>query len=480
MSGMRNLVVVVSDEHRASHMGAYGNRHVRTPNLDRIAAQGRRYRFAVTPSPICVPARAAMATGLYPHRTGYWDNAMAYDGRVPTWGHALRAAGVQVESIGKLHYCDAEADTGFARQHLPMHVTGGTGMIWGSVRDPLPELPHRDRPRMIGDYVGPGETDYSRYDAAVTERTEAWLHARHPEDAPWVLFVGLVSPHFPLVAPERFAALYPPGSLPAPALRPEAGYRRHPWVQAMHDFHPHDADFRDAGERAEAVRMYHALCSYLDENVGRIHRALHEAGLGETTGFVYTSDHGDNLGDRGLWGKSTLYDGSVAVPFVMTGPGVTPGRVEDGPVSLIDLYPTILDVAGVTPPADRAGLSLLPDNAVPRDRAVFSEYHAVGAVSGAFMIRKGRWKYNHYVGFAPELFDMQTDPGETRDLAADPARAGTIAELHAELLAICEPEDVDARAKADQAALIERHGGREAALGLGNTGATPTPLGGGE
>ncbi len=473
--GPTNLVVIMSDEHDARFTGAAGHPIVRTPNIDRIAAAGRHFRSAYTPSPICVPARAAIATGDYVHRIRYWDNAIAYDGAVPSWGHRLQEAGVRVESIGKLHYRNASLPTGFDRQHTPMHLAGGQGMVWGSIRDPLPAIDRAGKPRMLGPRIGAGETDYTRYDREVVRLTKDWLDraGTAPDRHPWVLFVGFVAPHFPLVAPDAFARLYPLDCVPAFKLRPEAGYRRHPWVQAMHDFWPHDDDLEDDTERRRAVAMYMALCSFLDANVGEIMDVIERTGLGDTTRVIYTSDHGDNLGARGMWGKSTLYQESVAVPLMLTGPNIAPETVE-APVSLLDLHPTILEGAGLETEATKPGVSLLNGRHDP-DRAVFSEYHAVASPSAGYMVRKGRWKYHAYVGYAPELFDLEADPEELTDLAPDPAFAGTVAAMDRELRAICDPEAVDRAAKADQAALVASVGGRSQALDLGNIGATPPP-----
>jgi choline-sulfatase len=172
-----------------------------------------------------------------------------------------------------------------------------------------------------------------------------------------------------------------------------------------------------------------------------------------------------------------MYEESVAVPLLVAGPGIEPADIST-PVSLIDLSETILDHFNGEMPGRRPGRSLYEIAAEPADdeRVVFSEYHAAGAVSGAFMIRKGRWKYIHYVDFPPELFDLDNDPEELCDLAPDPAFATIIAELHANLRAICNPEAVDRQAHFDQRALIKKHGGREAALKLGAPGATPAPI----
>ena len=204
--------------------------------------------------------------------------------------------------------------------------------------------------------------------------------------------------------------------------------------------------------------------------------ALEAAGAGETTTVVYTSDHGDNAGARGLWGKSNMYEESAAVPMIMAGAGVEPGACET-PVSLVDLSETVIEHFGARLAGERPGRSLraIASEAADPERAVFSEYHAAGAVSGAFMLRMGRWKYIYYVGFEPELFDLDADPEETTNLAADPAYAVVVALLDTRLRAICDPETMDARAHADQAAMIEAYGGREAALKLGAPGATPPP-----
>ena len=404
-----NLLIIMSDEHQARALGCAGHPLVQTPHLDALAARGLRFTDACTPSPICVPARASFATGRYVHRIRLWDNAMPYSGQVPGWGHALQAAGVPVESIGKLHYRAAGDPAGFDEEHIPMMVAGGVGMVWASIRKAHERVVSDHR--MLGDYIGPGESDYTRYDEAVVARTERWLADHAGADRPWCLFVGLVAPHFPLVVPQPWFDLYPADRLPRAKLHPRDGWPRHPWVEAQNAFMDSEGKFRDEAERLAATSSYFGLCSFLDHNVGRILAALE--GAGGTTTVVYTSDHGDNAGARGLWGKSNMYEEAVAVPLVMAGQGIEPGTCAT-PVSLVDLSETVLDHFGAPPAGDdRPGRSLyaLALEAADADRAVFSEYHAAGAVSGAFMLRTGRWKYIHYVGFEPELFDLEGRPG---------------------------------------------------------------------
>ncbi|MCY4333579.1 MAG: sulfatase-like hydrolase/transferase [Litoreibacter sp.] len=469
-----NLLVIMSDEHQARAMGCAGHPFVQTPNLDALAARGTRFTNAYTPSPICVPARASFATGLYPHQTRLWDNAMPYTGAIRGWGHALQDKGVPVESIGKLHYRSEEDPAGFDVEHIPMMVAGGVGMVWASIRKEDERI--LGPKRMLGDYIGPGDSKYTDYDAAVVARTKDWIADRAADDQPWCLYVGLVAPHFPLVVPQKYFDMYPADMTPKVKQHPLDGHPRHPWIEKQNAFMDSEAKFADADERLAAMSAYYGLCSWLDHNLGEILGALNEAGLTDKTTVVYTSDHGDNLGARGLWGKSNMYEESAAVPMIMAGPDVPVGICET-PVSLLDLSATIaahfdasIDAAdGVT------DLNAILHGPEDKNRIVFSEYHAAGAVSGAFMLRKGRWKLIHYVGYPDELFDLETDPEELKNRADDPAYEAVLQNLHYELRKICDPEKVDALAFEDQAALIERMGGRDAALKLGAAGATPPP-----
>ncbi len=466
-----NLLVIMSDEHQARALSCAGH-FAQTPNLDALAARGTRFTNAYTPSPICVPARASFATGKYVHQNRLWDNAMPYTGAPQGWGHKLQARGVPVESIGKLHYRAEEDPAGFDVEHIPMMVKDGVGMVWASIRG---EEERVDMPgRMLGDYVGPGDSAYTNYDAAVTERTINWIKDRDAAQ-PWCLYVGLVAPHFPLVVPQEFYDLYPPNSLPPTKLRPSDGYQRHPWVEKQNGLDRSEDKFQSEEERLAAISAYYGLVTWLDHNIGQILGALGDAGLSDDTTVVYTSDHGDNVGARGLWGKSNMYEESAAIPLIMAGPEVKQG-VSETPVSLVDLSATITDHFGEKLD-DAPGRSLyeIAAEADDPEREVFSEYHAAGAVTGAFMLRKGRWKLIHYVGFEPELFDLQDDPEELTSRAADPACANILADLMDRLCAICDPEATDAQAHADQAEMIASYGGREAALKLGAPAATPPP-----
>ncbi|MEM7299478.1 MAG: sulfatase-like hydrolase/transferase [Pseudomonadota bacterium] len=469
----RNTIVLMSDEHAAKVMGCAGHPLIQTPNLDRMAAQGTRFSSAYTNAPICVPARASFATGRYGNTTGHWDNATPYTGDPQSWGHILQSNGNPVGSIGKLHYRNETDPVGLDFQEIPMHLVGGVGDVLGCIREPLPR---RWKSRDLAESAGVGETSYTQYDRNITEAACAWIadQGSNPgNEKPWTVFISMVAPHFPLKAPQEFYDLYKEHDL-CPS-KP-ASDNDHEWLRELRRCFVYD-NF-DAERTRVALTGYFGLISFMDHNVGRIIEAVEEAGLQDTTRVLYVSDHGDNMGERGLWGKSNLYEEAAAVPMILAGPDVPQNNVCGTPVSLVDVFPTLLDAAGLpSGHPDRPGRSLLRLAGEPDDenRVVFSEYHAAGAKTGAFMIRKGAWKYIHYCGMAPQLFDLKNDPEELQDLGQSAAHAMKREELHGELLKICDPGQVDRQAKSDQAAIVEQHGGVDAVLERGGFGATPAP-----
>jgi choline-sulfatase len=473
-----NLIFILSDEHNKRVAGCYGHPVVRTPNLDALAARGTRFTSAYTNCPICVPARASFATGRYVHETRCWDNAIAYQGKPASWGHRLMEQDHRVTAIGKLHYRDSKpGENGFHEEILPMHIVNGVGDLLGLIRD---ELPRRAGSLKLGPEAGPGESEYTRYDRSIAAETVKWLResAQKHRDKPWALYVGFVSPHFPLIAPPQFYAMYPEDTVPLPDLYAPGERPRHPFIDAMRKCLCFDESF-DAAMIRRAIAAYFGLTSFLDDNVGQILRALQETGLAGNTRVVYSSDHGDNLGTRGLWGKSTMYEESAGIPMIMAGPDVPAGQVCDTPVTLADAFPTFIHSLGAKPdPRDRGmpGTSLLDivNGAVPQ-RTILSEYHAAGAITGSFMIRNGRYKYIHYVGMPPMLFDLAADPHERNDLGRDPVFASARAECEALLRKVVDPEAADAQARADQKKVIELNGGTDAIVKKGHFRYSPPP-----
>lgn len=473
-----NVLIIHSDQHSKRVLGCYGNPVVRTPHLDALAARGTRFANAYCPTPICVPSRASLATGRYAHRLGSWDNAKPYIGtEAASWGHRLTARGRKVTTIGKLHYRRVGDPTGFPDQRLPMHVLDGVGDLYQLLREKMPVRPH-SRTQVLE--AGPREVEYTRYDRAIGDEAVRWIQEEGArEREPWALFVSFTYPHFPLGVPEPYFSLYDPQTLPMPVQwRPEE-WPRHPVIDFMRRQQALEEPFDEPTIR-RAIQTYYGMVTFLDEQVGRVLRALEASGQAENTRIIYTTDHGEQLGEHGLWWKSSMYEGAVGIPLIVAGPDIPAGKVSRTNVSLVDCFPGILEAAGVEPEpedADIDGESIFRlAQQEDQPRTVFSEYHTLFAPNGIFMIRNERYKYVHYVGDPPQLFDMIEDPLETRDLAGDPAYAEVLARCEAQLRAICDPEEVDRQAKADQQRRIQEAGGVEAVLAGGvKVPYTPAP-----
>jgi len=474
----KNLLYILSDEHNRDALGCYGHPLVQTPHLDALASRGVRFDAAYANCPICVPSRASLATGRYVHDIGYWDNAFPYEGRVPAWGHRLIAEGHQVDAIGKLHYRSAEDDDGFSHKIIPLNVVGGVGDVMGSIRDPFP-LRTGARDGVLE--AGPGQSTYLDYDVDIAAKAVEWLGEKagsSASDKPWMLFVSFVCPHPPFVAPPELYDLYPLDQIPLPAQNRRDEQPMHPALENLRQAMRYAEPFTEQQVR-NVTAAYYGACTHLDLQIGKVLEALERLGLADDTRILYTSDHGESMGRRGLWGKFTMYEEASAVPLILAGPDVPQGEVSRDVVSLVDCYPTILEGLGL-PLTDEEqklpGRSLWPiaqGNSL--DRYAFSEYHAVASNGASYMLRQGRFKYIYYVGHAPQLFDLEADPRETRDLAASADHAQVLAEFEGKLRGLLDPEAVDAQAKEDQRALVERHGGREAVLAAGTFTNSPVP-----
>ena len=472
----QNLLIIMSDQHSRCAMGCYGHPIVRTSCLDRLAARGTRFTSCWTPSPVCIPARAAFATGKHVHEIGFWDNADPYDGSIKSWHHRLRDAGHQVVSIGKLHFRSEEDDCGFSETIIPMHVVEGKGDLLGLIRD---DLPVRGAAYKMARMAGPGESVYTQYDREIAARAQIWIHeaARRAHPKPWVLFVSFVAPQYPLTAPpEHFYRYFDDANLPMPKFYERQEWPEHPFIRDYARAFNFDDYFETNDDVRCAVAGYFGLCSFMDEQAGKVLSALESSSLHTCTRIIYTSDHGDAVGQRGLWGKSTLYEETVGVPLIVAGEDVSEGGVIDTPSTLLDIYPFILECVGATADDEQSGVSIVRLVKGERpERTVLSEYHGMGSTTGAFAIRAGRFKYVHYVKYRPQLFDLESDPDETHDLAPDPQYASVVTECEGKLRALLSPEAVDAGAKKRQAEQLDRYGGREAVIARGDLGFSPPP-----
>jgi choline-sulfatase len=464
MAERPDILFLFSDQHAQRVAGAYGDAVAETPALDALAAGGVTFDNCHTPAPICGPARMAMLTARHPHRTGVLTNNDILPSDMPTYAHALGAAGYHAISVGRLHALGPDQWHGFATRDVGDHSPAWPGVG----RHDMGVLRRTHGPNRISlDRAGRGNSAYQNLDEAVLEaalnRIDALAAARQAGDTrPFFLQIGFMLPHPPYVArPEvydRFAGRVPPPALTAP----EAA---HPWLRWWHD----NRGLGDvsAAEADRARTAYYALVGRLDLWLGQIRARLEQTGLARNLLTAYASDHGDHLGERGLWWKHTMYDDSVKVPLILHWPEVLEaGARRAANVDLLDLAAGFVEAAGAPPLPGADGRSLLPlarDPSAAWEDRVFSEYcvdagepYSGGRATQQRMIRAGRWKYIYYHGMPPQLFDMEADREERHDRAGDPTTAEVEARLRAAVLTGWQPEDIAARmeARAQEKALL--------------------------
>jgi choline-sulfatase len=452
-----NLLFLFSDQHAYHVAGCYGDTLGATPNLDRLAARGLVFDAAYCPSPICVPSRMSMLTGRHPSAQDCWTNDDFLASDRATWPHALGAAGYRPILVGRLHAMGPDQLHGYAERLVGEHSPNWPGIP----RHDMGVLAETNEPHPASlAHCGPGLSMYEVKDRDVTQAAVAALDRlgdarRGGNSAPFALSVGLMLPHPPYVATredyDRFAS-----RVTKPRLAPPTRESEHPWLAAWRDDRGIRAVKPDQVHRARAA--YWGLTYRLDAMIGEVLAALERNGLAENTLIVYSSDHGDQLGERGLWWKHTFYEESVRVPLIVSWPGRLPqGERRKHVVNLIDVTATMLDALGAPALPHAQGNSLLPiahDASAPWVDETFSEYctDTVPAWTGGMavrqrMLRRGNWKLVHYHGYAPQLFDLANDPDELRDLAGDPSHRGTLETLTARLLEDWSPGAVDRRMK---------------------------------
>ena len=493
MAAIRNILFLMCDQLRADYLGCYGHPHLKTLHIDALAARGARFTRAFSPSPICGPARMSFYTGrsMTSHGAG-WNN---YPTRVDDWliGDFLRPLGVEVALAGKTHFRADKA--GLAR--LGVDPAGPEAQLILSCgfapaehddglhpdRSTDPELPYNRFLRAAG-YPGPnpwhsaansvqGEdgsvqsgwywSNSARPAIVAAEHSEtAWMTTRAMEyiaakgEAPWVLHLSYIKPHWPYIAPAPYHALYGPDAH-IPVLRDEAerGDGAHPVTQAFRR-HRDSRVFEDPARRAIVLQGYMGLVAELDHHVGRLMAFLAVQGRLDDTLIVFTSDHGDYLGDHWLGEKDLFHTPSVAIPLIIVDPraeaDATRGARLDHLVEGIDLLPSFVEALGGDPShhdhrlEGRSLMPLLAGGDGPWREVVVSESDWSGrdaradldmapVDSRAWMLTDGRYKYIHHKRFRPELYDMHDDPDELVDLGQDSSRAAIRAEFRDRLFA---------------------------------------------
>lgn len=452
-AGRPNVLLLMADQLIPHLTGVYGNPLVKTPNLQRLASRGVRFNCAYTPHPLCAPARAALMTGRLTTDIGVYDNAAPLSCDHPTMGHYLTGAGYDTAIAGKMHFVGPDQHHGF-RHRISSDIyppdfewtkprdikTPGAharGYLGSAVRIIEPDAPVRTHPRTL-------VCDEEAHKASLE-----YLKARAADKAPFFLTTSYNHPHEPYLPLRAFWDMYEGVKIPIPEYPPDLEARwsaMDRWLIAHHACDKFNV--REPASLARLHRAYYAMVTYMDSKVGEILDALEKHGLAGNTAVIFTADHGDMLCQKGMVQKRCFYEWSARIPMILAMPdGRGAAKTVDTPVSLLDVFPTVLDVAGVQPdrrlpPEGRSLLGHLTGEARP-DRAVFSEQHSEGVNTTCFMVRRGRYKYVHIHNYDAQLFDLERDPDEWENLAGRTDYRGVQQEMAALLFNRFDPQAIE-------------------------------------
>ncbi|WP_370044434.1 MULTISPECIES: choline-sulfatase [Salipiger] len=426
-----------------------------TPNLKKLAERSVRFRNCYTASPLCAPGRASFMSGELPSVTGVYDNAAEFPSDLPTYAHHLRRAGYHTCLSGKMHFVGPDQMHGF-EERLTTDIYPADFGWTPDYRKPGERIDwwyHN-----MGSVTGSGVAEISNqmeYDDEVAYHATRKVYdlGRRKDDRPWCLTVSFTHPHDPYVARRKYWDLYEDCEHLLPEVG-DLGYEN----QDKHSKRIFDAnDWRSFDITEQDIRRsrqaYFANISYLDDKIGEILEALEGTRQDQDTIILFVSDHGDMLGERGLWFKMSFFEGSSRVPMMISAPGLEPGLCEM-PVSNIDVCPTVCDLAGVSMDEVMpwtAGETLVPvAKGAPRG-PVAIEYAAEASYAPLVALREGDWKYTRCSLDPEQLFDLANDPHELTNLAEDPAHAETLARFRAMADARWDLERFDAEVRKSQA-----------------------------
>lgn len=399
------------------------------PNLKRLAARSARFANAYTASPLCAPGRASFMSGQLPSRTRVYDNAAEFASDIPTYAHHLRRAGYQTALSGKMHFVGPDQMHGF-EERLTTDIYPADFGWTPDYRKPGERIDwwyHN-----LGSVTGAGVaeiTNQLEYDDDVAHQAIQKLYdlSRGGDPRPWCLTVSMSHPHDPYVARRKYWDLYEDCTHLTPETDPIPYEAMDAHSQRLMDASDWRASTIAPDHITRARRGYFANISYVDDKIGEILAVL-EATRQEAI-IIFTSDHGDMLGDRGLWFKMNFFEGSARVPLMIAAPGLTPARI-DTPVSTLDVTPTLTALAGISlddvlPWTD--GTSLIPVARGDGRAPVAMEYAAEGSITPLVCLRDGPWKYQACAADPELLFNLDHDPNERTNIATDPAAAAVLA-----------------------------------------------------
>lgn len=427
-----NIVILMADQLTAGALRTYGNNVSLTPNIDRLASQGVVFESAYCNSPLCAPSRASLMTGQFLSQHGVYDNAAEFPADSPTFCHYLREQGYQTWLSGKMHFCGPDQLHGFDERLTTDIYPADFGWTpdWRHPERRLDWYHNMSSVLEAGECVRTNQLDFDD-EALFMARQRLYDAARKPEDRPFLLLLSLTHPHDPFAIPRRYLERFQQEEIDLPQtgindVENDAHSQR---LRAMYQL--------EEGQLTEehirrARHAYYGALAYVDDGFGEVIRTLEETGLAENTIVFVIADHGEMLGERGLWYKMTFFEGASRVPMIVHNPKrFAPRRVAQN-VSLVDLLPTFTALAGGAtrlqhPVAPLDGHSLLPYlNGEDGPDEACSEYLAEGALAPMLMIRRGPWKYIHSMTEAPQLFNLQQDPLERHNLATQPAYQQTM------------------------------------------------------
>ena len=454
-----NVLLLMSDQHKRSCMGAYGDAVAKTPNLDALASEAVRFSSAYCNNPVCTPSRASMMTGLYSHHLEAQDNSKPYLPTHPTMAHHFNRAGYITGLIGKMHFVDAQThgfeyrlDFNDWLQYLGPkaqiyadelgQANSGAGLpqiedLWREEGDPWKG--HRTLDEREGS-VAVGRTslleEQDHFDGFVARESVRFLRNFGTADRPFFLISSFLKPHDPFMPAGRFAEMFRPGDMRLPQSygKADKGDLPREVVKSI-EFNAPTPELRDPAQGRKRIALYYANLAQMDNCLGQVVKAIRDLGLDRDTIICYTSDHGEMMGELGLWQKFQFYEGSCGVPLMIRVPGRQAG-VNQVPISLVSFSATITDLCGVRQVAPNDGVSfadLVRNPASQQSHGpVFAEY-SLNNDHAKYMIRDGNLKYTLWTHDRPELYDLSKDPEELHNLASDPLHSRNVQRLREEL-----------------------------------------------
>lgn len=469
-----NIVVICSDQHHWLKSGYRGHSLVKTPNLDRMAASGTYFSRAYCNAPICAPSRISFMTGKYAFRTAVWHNGVPWNGVAMTWARRLHELGIHTRLHGKIDIAGPHGDAGFSAAHeiipreardpYPMTRPENTRLTtWsfdpGWIRDGGTTRESNLGRRSAKELYEPRrfhvETGFYDHDRMVIDRTLEFLRSEQAQK-PFVQYVGLLLPHWPYICPEEFYQMYDPDQIDLPFNRDVRRLNAHPQVQHFQRMRNFYRQLEGDEHLRRIISAYYGLITCMDAMIGEILNELQKQNIADDTYVIYTSDHGDSLGEHGLYDKESAYDGSCAVPLIISGPGVPKNTHIDRPVGLVDLYPTIMEIMNVQLDEKRDGkidgqswMPLMNGHSDGRRDYVFAEHHAHGFPQDWYMLVQDDFKYVYYANDRPSLFYLSNDPREMYDLAIDPSYEQALSNFRSLLGTIVDADAVALQSKRD-------------------------------